>query len=89
MTGTEKMDLVFIGKSKQPRAFREANTKQMTFLYFNNQTAWQNSSTFAEWLRYFDVKMHGRRMLLLLDNASFHYGADEYYNVKLDYYRQI
>ena len=27
MTGTEKMDLVVIGKSKQLRAFRKANTK--------------------------------------------------------------
>ena len=48
MTKTKKMDLVVIGKSKPPRAFRKANTKQMKILYFNNQTAWQNRSTFAE-----------------------------------------
>ena len=60
MTGTEKMDFVVIGKSKQPRAFRKANTKKMTFLYFNNQTAWQYRSTFADWLRHFADKMHGR-----------------------------
>ena len=77
MTGTEKKDLVVIGKSKQPRAFRKANTKQTKFLYFNNQTAWQNRSTFAEWIRHFDAKMHGRRVLLLLDNASCHYGTAE------------
>ena len=28
MTGTEKMDLVVIGKSKQPRSLRKAKTKQ-------------------------------------------------------------
>ena len=54
----------------------------MKFLYFNNQTAWQNRSTFAERLRHFDAKMHRRRVLLLLDNASCHYGAAECYNVK-------
>lgn len=36
------------------------------------KTAWQNRSLFAEWLRQFDAKMHGRRVLLLLDNASCH-----------------
>ena len=83
MNGTEKMDLVVIGKSKKPRAFRKANTKQMEFVYFNKQTAWQNRSTFAEWLRQFDAKMHGRRVLLLFNNASCHYGAPKCYNVKL------
>ena len=83
ITGTEKMDLVAIGKSKQPRAFRKANTKQMKFLYYNNQNACQKRSTFAEWLRHFDAKMHGRRMILLLDNASCHDGAAKCYNVKL------
>ena len=55
----------------------------MKYLYFNNQTAWQNRSKFAEWNRHFDAKIHGRRVLLLLDNASCHDGAAECYNVKL------
>ena len=80
MTGTENMDLVVIGKSKLPRAFRKANTKQMKFLYFNNQTAWQNRSKFAKWIRHFEAKMHGR---LLLDNVSCHYVAAECYSVQL------
>jgi hypothetical protein len=84
-TGTEKMDLVVIGQSKQPRAFRKANTKSMRFEYFNNKTAWQNRSTFDEWIRRFDAKMHGRRVLLLLDNASSHYMTRECYNVKIKF----
>ena len=36
MTGIEKMNLVVIGKSKQLRAVRKANTKQMKSLYCNN-----------------------------------------------------
>ena len=31
MTGADKMELVVICKSNQPRAFRKANTKQMKF----------------------------------------------------------
>ena len=53
MIGTEKIYLVVIGKSKQPRAFCKTNTKQMKFLYINNKNAWQNRSTFVEWLRHF------------------------------------
>ena len=83
MIGTVKMYLVFIGKSKQSRAFRKFNTKLVKFLYFNNQAAWQNRSTFAEWVWQCDAKMTGRRVLLLLDNASCHYGAAVCYNVKL------
>ena len=39
MTGTEKMDLVVMGKSKQPRAFRKANTKQMKLVYLDSYNA--------------------------------------------------
>ena len=81
MTGTEKMDLVVMGKSKQPRAFRKANTKQMKLVYLDSYNAWQNRSTFAEWLRHFDDKIHGRRVLLRLDNASCLYVSPECYNV--------
>ena len=85
MTSTEKMDLVVHRQVEETQAFCKANTKQMEFLCFNNQTAWQTRSTFAEWLRHFDSKMHGKRVLLLLDNASCHYGTAECYNVKLEF----
>ena len=42
MTGIEKMDLVVIGKSKQTLTLCKANTRQMKFVYLNNQTAWQS-----------------------------------------------
>ena len=83
MIGTEMMDIVVIGKSKQPRVFCTAKTKQMKFVNFNNQTAWQNGSAFAEWVQHFDTKMHGRRVIILLDNALCHYFVPECYNVKL------
>lgn len=73
MDGSERMDLVVIGKSKQPRAFRQVRLDQLKFLYYYNKTAWQNRKTFDDWLRRFDRKMSGRRVLLLLDNASSHY----------------
>ncbi|KAJ0404209.1 hypothetical protein ATCC90586_007237 [Pythium insidiosum] len=47
-SGTEKMGLVVIGKSKVPRAFRKANVKKMHFAYYYNNTAWQNGLTFVD-----------------------------------------
>ena len=85
MAGTEKMDIVVIGKSKEPRAFRHANVGSMPFTYYNNATAWQNRSTFGDWLRQFDLKMHGRRVLLLLDNASCHVVTHKCYNVVVQF----
>ena len=75
------MDVVVIGKSKQPRAFRQANIQRMRFSYYNNENAWQNRFTFDDWLRNFDLKIHGRRVLLLLDNASCHVVSRKCYNV--------
>ena len=69
------MDLVVICKSKQTQVFRKTYTKQINLVYFNNQTPWKNRLRFAEWLWHFNAEMHGRRVLLLLDNASCHYGA--------------
>ena len=71
--------------SPSPRALRKANVKNMKFVYYNNGTVWQNRSTFGDWLRAFDHKMHGRRVLLLLDNASSHAVTQTCYNVKIKF----
>ena len=60
MTGTEKMDVVVIGNSEQPRDFHKSNTKQVKFLYFTNHTACQNRSNIAKWIRCVNTKMNGR-----------------------------
>ena len=82
MTGIEKMDLVVIGKSKQPRAFRKANTKQMKFC---TSTIRLGGKTGQRLLSGSGIRCQDAReaSASLLDNASCHFGAAECYNAKL------
>ena len=67
MTDTEMMDLVVIGKQKQPRAFRKANTNHLKILYFSNYSERQNRSILDDfWLRYIVAKMHGSECISCL-----------------------
>ena len=72
--GTEKLEPLFIGKSKQPRAFRRKSSKQLGILYHSNQSAWMTALIFQDWLKKLDAKMSRakRNILLLLDNAPSH-----------------
>ena len=47
-TGDEKLDLFFIGKSKQPRCFKKRKPKDLGFYYRNNKKAWMTSDLFEE-----------------------------------------
>jgi hypothetical protein len=48
----------------------------MPMTYCNNSKAWMITSLFQEWVQEFDhqvdLKHHGQRVLLLLDNYSSH-----------------
>lgn len=83
LTGSEKMDLIVIGTAKRPMPFRGVRVDQIPFVYYNNETAWQNRGTFGDWLRKFDLKMYDRKVLLLLDNASSHFVTYQCRNVKV------
>lgn len=83
LPGSEKMDPVVIGKAERPLAFRKVQIANVAFKYYNNRTAWQTRATFGDWLRHFDAKMYGRKVLLLIDNASSHYVSYQSRNVKV------
>lgn len=73
--GTEKLPLMFIGTSRNPRCFKKKSREQLGLYYRNNKKAWMNSSLFFEWLRYVDMeigKTEGRKILLVMDNCSAH-----------------
>jgi hypothetical protein len=38
----------------------------------NNKKGWMNAQIFREWLYWFDAKMEGRKVALLIDNFSAH-----------------
>jgi len=46
--GSERLPIFFIGKSKQPRCFKNSLPQQQGFYYRNNKTAWMTSSFFEE-----------------------------------------
>lgn len=69
--GTEKRRLLVIGKSQNPRCFRN---RQLPVKYAANQRAWMTSSIFCEELREWDneLRRKKRKILLLVDNCPAH-----------------
>ncbi|UYV79285.1 hypothetical protein LAZ67_17001909 [Cordylochernes scorpioides] len=65
--------LLIIGKSAKPRCFRNFSP-HFYCTYTTNSKAWMTSSIFQEWLLQFNKQLvsEGRRILLLLDNATSH-----------------
>lgn len=74
MDGSDKVPLWFIGQAQKPHAFRRTNINiQNLGVYWRaNKKAWMVSSIMEEWLRWFDLRMAGRKVVLLLDNFSAH-----------------
>ncbi|UYV64827.1 TIGD6 [Cordylochernes scorpioides] len=72
-TGTDKRRLLIIGKSAKPRCFRNFSP-HFYCTYISNSKAWMTSGIFQEWLQQFNKQLvsEGRRILLLLDNATSH-----------------
>lgn len=72
MDGSEKLPLMMIGKSEQPRCFRNVKTLPLTHNF--NKKAWMTSVIFTEWLRKFDRQFTAQRqkILMLVDNRPAH-----------------
>lgn len=81
-TGTHRLPLLLIGKSKNPRCFKNV---KVPLIYANQQKAWMNTDVFINWyentfipeVQKFqkDVGKEGN-VLLLLDNAPTHPSAE-------------
>jgi hypothetical protein len=85
-TGTEKRKLVVIAKAAQPRCFKRNNFHAENYCtFYNNSKAWMTSSIFTNWILSFDRAMvaEGRKVLLLLDNATSHAEPKTLRNVKV------
>jgi hypothetical protein len=79
ITGSHKLPLLVIGKSKNPRCFKGIKTLPVT--YKNQTNSWMSSDIFVEWYEKIfipQVKKHQREtgnqgnVLLLIDNATCH-----------------
>jgi len=71
MTG-EKLPLLVIGKSKNPRAFK--NISRLPVEYVANKKAWMTGLIFEDWVRKLDrrFRIEKRRIALVLDNCPMH-----------------
>jgi hypothetical protein len=72
MTGTDKLKLLLIRKSKKPKCF--IGVKSFLFEYTVNKKAWMTNELFAEWLLriYNQMKTQEPKMLLFIDNFLTH-----------------
>ena len=75
----EKFKPIVIGKSANPRAFKNINKKKLPVNYFNNKKAWMTSKIFQDYLKDLNANMikQKRKILLLSDNCSSHTSAVE------------
>ncbi|WBW75378.1 ARS-binding protein [Schizosaccharomyces osmophilus] len=73
-TGSEKLPLWVVGYAKQPRAFHSTGTypENIGIHWRCSGKASMTLTIMEEWLRWFDSKMEGRKVLLVLDNSDVH-----------------
>ena len=72
--GSHKFPPLVIGKSLNPRCFKNINKSALPVIYRANSKAWMRSDIFIEWLRYLDnyFRIKDKKVLLLIDNAGSH-----------------
>lgn len=72
--GSDKFELMFIGSSLQPRAFKKRSGKDYGLDYYANKKAWMTGDLFNMWLHRFDVYITSQRrnVVLLIDNCGAH-----------------
>ena len=80
-TGTHKLPLMVIGKSRNPRCFKHIDRSALPVTYYSQKSAWVDSEIFMDWFhqhfvpavkRHLTEKGLPVRALLLLDNAPAH-----------------
>jgi hypothetical protein len=76
-SGDDRLPLWIIGKAASPRCFKGINLQSMNMTWKSNAKAWMTTEICIEWLMWFDQRMSGRKVLLLMDNLSAHEAAVE------------
>lgn len=84
-TGSHRLPLLVIGKSKKPRAFKNIHLNALPVNYYAQKNAWMDQTIFSEWFHKMfvpEVKTHlaekqlPQEALLLMDNAPTHPPSD-------------
>ncbi|KFZ16898.1 hypothetical protein V501_02019 [Pseudogymnoascus sp. VKM F-4519 (FW-2642)] len=78
-TGSDRLPVWIIGKSKTPRALRNTSVSTMGGEWRWNKKAWMNTTVMSEWLQAFYNHIGTTRTVLLtMDNFSAHLTAVEF-----------
>lgn len=83
MTGTDKLPLLIIGKSKRPRCFQDVKTLPVD--YESNVKAWMTKNLFKDWLKKVDkqMKIKRQKIVLFVDNCPAHTDLPTLENIKV------
>ena len=75
--GSDKLPLWLIGTDHTPRAFDQAgvNMNALNVVWNADSNTSLQHKTMHDWLRWFDKRMQGRRVLLFLDDLSVHHAV--------------
>lgn len=82
--GTEKIQMMMIGKAQRPRWFKRKIGDELGFHHRYNNEDWMNCALFSEWLDQLDTyigQKPKRRAALLLDKCSAHCHEDKLPNL--------
>ncbi|KAE9528898.1 hypothetical protein AGLY_012473 [Aphis glycines] len=82
-TGSQKLRLLVIGKSKAPRCFK--NVRTFPCDYVSQNRAWMTGDIFINWIKQLDLsfKKQNRNILLFVDNCPAHPTNIPLENIKL------
>lgn len=86
MDGSQKLPLLMIGKSANPRCFKNVKSKPVE--YVSSSKAWMTSDLFAKWLMKLDKRFvkENRQVLLFIDNCTAHNTIPVMENVKVVFF---
>jgi len=86
-TGTDKLKPLVIGKSANPRCFKNVRKENLDAKYEANKKAWMTGNIFGRWIESLNHtnRLKHRRILVLVDNASSHIVSEELDYVKVQF----
>lgn len=84
-TGSHKLRVLVIGKSKTPRALKNVNMNNMPSQYTHSKKAWMTSELLDRWLRQLNSLMtaKNKHIIILMDNARCHTILDTYSHIEI------
>ena len=86
--GTEKRELLVIGRSAKPTSSGRKSPERFGFYYECNKTAWMTGAIFTVWIKRWDdfLRSQGRKVLLFVDNFSGHKTDALLTNIRLEFF---